>query len=329
VLFYWIALAANWNLPQYGALAIVLISLDTARASWRKGVLRIVGTSVAVLVGWLLLAMFGQDRWMTMLFIASYLVVISYFMLASQYAYAWCVAGFVAVIVWADTYMNIPQAFYFGTYRYLETVVGVIIYTAIRLLLWPRGSDVPDTVQQTSAQQTRPHHVRLDTERLINALFPALCFVAAFLFWIVADPPLGPKIPMLAAVFGLLTLLTKANPISLLVVLIASTLLAVPPVYLFIMPNLSGGELFALIFVYSFLFSLAGSRWPALKTMPLVCFVMMTGISNQQTYSFIAIVNSAMMFLMAQGIVALVYLLYKPDALPGWSQRRVAVAPNS
>ena len=47
---------------------------------------------------------------------------------------------------------------------------------------------------------------------------------------------------MLAAVFGLLTLLTKASPISLLVALIASTLLAVAPVYLFIMPNLNGGE---------------------------------------------------------------------------------------
>ena len=55
--------------------------------------------------------------------------------------------------------------------------------------------------------------------------------------------------------------------------------------------------------------------------MPLVCFVIMTGISNQQTYSFIAIVNSAMMFLMAQGIVALVYLLSKPGALSGWSEQ--------
>ncbi len=31
-LFYWLALSMNWELPQYGALAIAIISLGTPKA---------------------------------------------------------------------------------------------------------------------------------------------------------------------------------------------------------------------------------------------------------------------------------------------------------
>ena len=140
VLFYWIALSANWELPKYGALAIVLISLGSTRASLQKGLLRIVGTTFGVAVGFLLLGLFAQDRFMLMLFIALYLVLVGYFMLASEYVYAWFVAGFVPLVVWADTYMNVENAFYFGTYRYFETTVGVAIYTLVCMAWQPRAS---------------------------------------------------------------------------------------------------------------------------------------------------------------------------------------------
>ena len=65
VLFYWFALSTNWDLPKYGSLAIVLISLDTTGASLKKGMLRVVGTTFGVAVGFLILACFSHDRWLT------------------------------------------------------------------------------------------------------------------------------------------------------------------------------------------------------------------------------------------------------------------------
>ncbi|MEK6250255.1 MAG: FUSC family protein, partial [Planctomycetales bacterium] len=313
VLFYWLALSSNWQLAKYGALAIVLISLGPTDASLRKGLLRIAGTTVGIAVGFFLAAAFAQDRWATMLFIASYVVATSYFMLGSRYAYAWFVAGFVPAIVWSDTYMKVDQVFYFGTFRYQETVIGVAIYALVCMVLWPRDSE---SKTSASPPKKQTHGLRWDPERFGKACLPGLSFIAAFFFWIVMDPPLGPHIPMMAVVLAMMILLTKANPLTILYLLVGSIVFAVAPVYLFVMPKLSGGELFLLVFVYSFFFSLIGSRLPTLKTVPLLVFVMMTGISNQQTYSFIGLVNGAMMFVMAQSIIIMVSMLCIPKASP-------------
>ncbi len=58
-LCYWLALWLNWDLPKYGALAIVLISLDTTGASLQKGLMRMIGTTVGLAVGLLGLALFA------------------------------------------------------------------------------------------------------------------------------------------------------------------------------------------------------------------------------------------------------------------------------
>ena len=76
MLMYWLALWMNWDMPKYGGLAIVLVSLGTVGASLQKGLMRIVGTTFGLLVGLLTLSLFAQDRWPTTLVLASYLLVI-------------------------------------------------------------------------------------------------------------------------------------------------------------------------------------------------------------------------------------------------------------
>jgi uncharacterized membrane protein YccC len=138
VLLYWLALWVNWDMPKYGALAIALISLDTTGASLRKGLMRIAGTTVGLAVGMLGLSLFAQDAWSTLLFHASYLVIVGYFMQTSRYPYAWFVAGFLPSLVWATTYGKVDNAFHYAIFRYLETTAGIAIYTVVSTLLWPR-----------------------------------------------------------------------------------------------------------------------------------------------------------------------------------------------
>ena len=115
MLSYWFVLWMDWDLTRYTGLAILLISLDTTGASLQKGLMRIVGTTFGLGVGFFAVACFSQDRWLNMLFLSSYLVAISYFMQESRYGYAWFVAGIVPVIVWATTYMKVDTAFHYGT----------------------------------------------------------------------------------------------------------------------------------------------------------------------------------------------------------------------
>lgn len=138
VLLYWLSLSLNWDMPKYGALAIALISLDTAGASLHKGVMRLVGTTGGLLVGIVGLALFAQAPWGTLVFHGCYLLVVGYFMSSSRYPYAWFVAGFLPTLVWATTYGKVDNAFHYATFRYLETAAGVVIYTLVSVAFWPR-----------------------------------------------------------------------------------------------------------------------------------------------------------------------------------------------
>jgi hypothetical protein len=150
-------------------------------------------------------------------------------------------------------------------------------------------------------------------DRLLRALFPAICWIAGYTFWVYINPPGGPAIPMMSAIFGLMMVMAPANLFGLLIVLLLSMFVAVAPVYLFLMPTLdSGFGLLALVFVYAFVFAWLGGRSPMLKIGPLAMFIMMVDINNQQNYSFIALVTAGLVMLLGISIVVIVHRLLSP-----------------
>ena len=127
---------------------------------------------------------------------------------------------------------------------------------------------------------------RWDPGRLINALFPLATFIAGSFFWILLYPPPGQKVPMMATIFAIMILQTPMPPLKISIVWLLSILFVVSPVYFLVMPALSTGfGLLSLIFVYCFVFGFLGGRSPALKSGPILMFVLMTGLSNRQSYS--------------------------------------------
>jgi len=505
MLFYWLALYMDWELSKYGALAIVVTSLSTSGASLNKGVMRVTGTGIGALAGFVLLSWFSQSPLGMLLATAVYLVFVGYFIQTTRQGDTWFNAGLLAVAVWSSSYMQIDTAFHVATNRFLETAAGVLLFTVVSALLWPRTSgaalqqqgqalwegmqelfkqyrqqlltgsapstaaelrprlagdyqqmlatldaaysDTPlvgrqkrsweilrinirsfnnaqelwrecindcralnlntllpeleaalDTLgrrlehgrmlweeQKTETieynlddtalmselaleidarackelshfQQAalmnfvtqlqaldRSSHELLQTlrilagldpdislrgrtqipdpfqptawnpERLLKALFPALCWIVAFTFWFYVNPPGGPAIPMMGAVFGLMMTMAPANLFGLLIVLLLSMFIFVAPVYMFLMPILdSGFGILALIFVYTFVFGYLGGRSPILKIGPLVMFVMVININNDQAYSFIALVTAGLVILLGISIVVLVHRLLSP-----------------
>ena len=150
-------------------------------------------------------------------------------------------------------------------------------------------------------------------ERLLKALFPAICWVVGYAFWYYVNPPGGPAIPMMCVVFGLMMVMSPANLFGLLIVLLLSMFVVVAPVYMFLMPALdSGFGLLSLVFIYTFVFAYLGGRSPILKIGPLVMFFMLVNINNQQAYSFMALVVTAQMLLLGISIVVIVNQLLSP-----------------
>jgi len=61
IIAYWVSLSMNWDLPKYSALTVILINQGTLEASWKKGVLRVLGTVIGVTVGFTAIECFGRD----------------------------------------------------------------------------------------------------------------------------------------------------------------------------------------------------------------------------------------------------------------------------
>jgi uncharacterized membrane protein YccC len=505
MLFYWLALWMDWDLPKYGALAIIVVSLSTTGASLNKGVMRVAGTGLGALAGFVLLSWFSQSPTGMLLGVSLYLAVIGYFMQTSRQGDIWFNAGFVAVSVWSSSYMKVDTAFHFATNRFLETAAGVIIFTLVSILLWPRTSrqalqqqglalwegmqqqfgmyrgqlaqgpraadtmelqarlagdylrlletldaayadtatvrnrksawellridlrafgdalvlwkesiadirgldldkllpglsDALDTLgarlargtdlwraqgqagsiqenadtrllrelpldidtrtisglnhlqgaalanfvsqlktldrssrellqtlrvlagfdppgilhaQAQKGESFRP--ARWNPERLLKALFPALCWIAAWIFWIHVQPPSGHSMLVMVAAFGLIMVMTPLNLLGLLLVLLLSIFIIVAPIYLLIMPALdSGFAILSLIFIYTFCFAYLGNRSPVLKLGPLMVFVQVANVTNDQAYSFMLLVSIGLVMLLAVSIVVVVHRLLSP-----------------
>ena len=156
VLLFWLALSMDWDDAGNGGLAILLVSLGTAGASYQKAFYRVVGTTFGVAIGFLAINYFGQSSWGTLIFFTIYIVIIGYMMQTSGASYAWYVAGFVPLLVWSSSYMSDDvglQAFHYGSFRYLETSAGILIYTLVSVLIWPirAGDQLPGQGKQLIA----------------------------------------------------------------------------------------------------------------------------------------------------------------------------------
>jgi len=291
-LAYWLALYMNWELPQYAGLAVLLISLDNTKASFRKGVLRIVGTIGGVTVGLIAIEWFAQARFLFMLFFAFYFFFISLLMQRSRFSYAWFVAGFVPILVWSHSYMNYSVSFGYGVYRFLETASGIVIYMIISSLLWPNRDKLP--------QESKKKLPLFSKELVLKSLISPLAFVIGFIFWILTTTPSNTSFIGFIAVFSLIFLTNPTSPPLFALSMLLAIWLAVAPIYFFIMPALAGGPMILLvIFLFSFLFGYLGSWSPVYKLPPMLMFILLTNITNQQSYSFLSFANASIATLLA------------------------------
>jgi len=139
VVAYAIALYMDWDKPIWAGYTAASISLDTTGQSIQKGLNRVAGAFVGAIAGFILLALFIQDRWLFFVFLSLYLAVCTYFSFGKERTnYFWQQAGFFAVVVGLDSAFSPVSAFEIAIERAQGAGTGLLTYMLVGLLLWPR-----------------------------------------------------------------------------------------------------------------------------------------------------------------------------------------------
>lgn len=134
-----IALWMDWEKPYWAAFGVIMISLPTEGQSLNKGAMRMLGTLVACAAALTFLAWFPQDRWRFMTVLSLYIGFCAYMMTGRKHQYFWYASGFICVAI-AVNAANSLTAFQIVVERTQETGTGILVYSLVSALLWPRSS---------------------------------------------------------------------------------------------------------------------------------------------------------------------------------------------
>jgi len=156
-----------------------------------------------------------------------------------------------------------------------------------------------------------------DLDRMANAVrFTAILWLAWLALIYVNDLPGGSGFVGMAGAFGMAVSNMPQMSVSLLFVPAATSILFAAVLYIFVMPQLSsfidlGLLIFAAIFAICYLFSAPQQNLG--RAMGLAMFVVIASISNEQTYDFFSVANTALMFPLIFLILAITaYIPHSP-----------------
>jgi len=140
VLAYGVALAMDWHKPYWAGLAVALCALGSVGESLHKGMQRVLGTLVALVMSFVVLSLFIQDRWLFLLAGSLWTVFCSYLSMTSARSYFWIVAGFSLPLLTIGGGGMPVQTFDVVVLRAQQTLLGVLSFTLVAVLLLPVSS---------------------------------------------------------------------------------------------------------------------------------------------------------------------------------------------
>ena len=161
---YGIALSLGWDKPMWVGFAVAFVSLATVGQSLNKAALRMIGTLAAVVVAFVIIGLFAQDRWLFILFFSLWIALCTYMMGGAKDQYFWHVAGFACGIICMDGGANSENAFQIAVLRAQQTGLGILVYGLVSALLWPNssGKEFAASVSELIPTQRKLYQAILD-----------------------------------------------------------------------------------------------------------------------------------------------------------------------
>jgi len=139
VTVFGIALWSGWPNPHWAGIAVAVISAPTVGQSLDKGIRRLGGTLLGAVAALFLLGLFPQDRYLFLAAVSLFGGICTYLMTRNQ-NYFWQVVALVCFIVVLAGPADSEAAFHRATFRFLETAMGIIVFTLLSVFLWPRSN---------------------------------------------------------------------------------------------------------------------------------------------------------------------------------------------
>jgi hypothetical protein len=297
-LAYGFALSQDWDRPYWAGFAVAFVSLSTLDDSLDKAMQRLLGTFLAAAASLTIIALSIQDRWLFMVLLSGWVACATYLMKGTRYQYLWFVAGFVTAIICMDAGPNSVSAFDTAVLRTEQTTVGIVAYSLVAALLWPSRRD-PSAAQESTTETATlfPDPVRLGPALKVCMLlwlgYLAVIFIPDF-------PGGGGFVGMLTPVSMMLVTTPQLRPLMLIKPLLFGIALA-SLIYVLVLPGLSrfgelGMVIFGATFIICYLFYAPQKMLG--RAFGLAAFVVITGIDNQQTYNFLSVTTTSLMFAM-------------------------------
>jgi len=156
-----------------------------------------------------------------------------------------------------------------------------------------------------------------DPDRATAAIQVMASVWLAFLLWIYIEVPGGSSFIVLSGSLGMTLASMPQISVSLVLAPTAAGILFACALYVFVMPQLSsfvglGALIFAVTFAAGYLFHTP--QQAILRLMGIMPFVVITGITNQQNYNFLAAANTALMLFLMYALLALTtYIPFSPQ----------------
>ncbi|GAA4651811.1 hypothetical protein GCM10023116_40950 [Kistimonas scapharcae] len=160
VLAYGLALSFGWDKPMWAGFAVAFISLSTTGLTVNKGLLRFLGTLAGILCSLTILALLTSNRWQLIAGLSVIVGFSTYMTGGASKQYFWRMTGFVTIVItfYAIAYdLNDIKTFNLAILRIQETALGIITYTVVTVVLWPKSTyqDLLAETRQLVAAQNR------------------------------------------------------------------------------------------------------------------------------------------------------------------------------
>jgi uncharacterized membrane protein YccC len=195
--------------------------------------------------------------------------------------------------------------------QHLETLTRSLFYVVC---------DIKDLGQAVGEADTAPAQrtgFMPDPDRIASVVRITVTLWLAYLALIyVNDIPGGTGFVTFSVVLGMVMATMPQLSITLLFVPAAGSVLFAGLVYIFVMPKLSsfvglGVLIFAATFAICYLF--AAPRQALGRALGLALFVVIIGVANQQSYSFLSVANTALMIALVFPLMAITaYIPHSP-----------------
>lgn len=131
---------------SFWILVTVIILINASpQVSWHKSIARICGTVLGALSAVVVFSLFIQDPFWLAVSLMVCMIISGYGSCGQEYPYAFLIYGITCVIIISQGLTSVHNIFPTAFYRTIDITIGILIYWAVNMTLWPRPyrKDIP------------------------------------------------------------------------------------------------------------------------------------------------------------------------------------------